>query len=233
MVSQARISSRDFLTFPLAGVGRVGSSWWTRDSSRLIVAVRCPRRSSRRSTRSRSSFDAGSSDATGRLGSRSTARATARASIGSDLPGVREEARARLIRCGGTLTTRRPVASRSRSSRAVSGRQSSTPHTTSVPNRARAHRTASPCPALVEAMVFSPSLRPSALTATSLWVRLWASTPRTTAIAITSPGDEAPYNGTCRQGLQHSSAGRAPVEVHRSVTPGVGIVHDRQPEGAA
>ena len=44
--------------------------------------------------------------ATGKSGSRKTARATANASIGSDLPRVRADARVRAIRCGGTRTTR-------------------------------------------------------------------------------------------------------------------------------
>ena len=73
-------------------------------------------------------------------------RATASASIGSDLPRVRAEARAWAINFGGTRTTCWPAVIRSRSSRADRCRQSSIAHTTSAPNRSRAHITASACP---------------------------------------------------------------------------------------
>src|ERR1700756_5461655 len=109
--------------------------------------------------------------------------------MGSDSPRSREEARDRLIRCGGTLTTASPSASRSRSSREVTARQYSTPQTRSVPNLLRAHCTPSPCAALVVAMVFWPSLPPVLLTATRVWVFLWASTPITTSIADYSKED--------------------------------------------
>ncbi len=55
-----------------------GSSSWTRHSNRLIVEVRCATRTSRRSTNNFSSRDTSSWEATGKSGSRRTARATAR-----------------------------------------------------------------------------------------------------------------------------------------------------------
>src|SRR5437764_8794271 len=61
----------------------------------------------------------------GRSGSRNAARARARASIGSDLPGVRPLRRVRAISLVRTRTTVSPAASRSASSRRVTCRQSS------------------------------------------------------------------------------------------------------------
>ena len=110
--------------------------------------------------------------------------------MGSDLPSSRDDARDRLIRCGGTLITFCPAANRSRSSRAVSERQSSTPHTTAVPKRARTQRMASVWDWPSVPMVFCASLRPSWSTATRVWVRRWASTPTTTSsITRSSAGD--------------------------------------------
>src|ERR1700756_5847005 len=147
--------------------------------------------------------------------------------MGSDSPRSREEARDRLIRCGGTLTTASPSASRSRSSREVTARQYSTPQTRSVPNLLRAHCTPSPCAALVVAMVFWPSLPPVLLTATRVWVFLWASTPITTSIADYSKEDRPAglFGRTAR--LASFLRARAVVVV----SPGVGNVHASQPEG--
>jgi hypothetical protein len=78
--------------------------------------------------RSFSSHDTGSWKATGKVGSRSTARATASASMGSDLPHSRADARLRAIKCGGhRFTGHGPPASKSRSSRPVTYRLSSRP----------------------------------------------------------------------------------------------------------
>ncbi|CAN5522256.1 hypothetical protein BH09ACT7_BH09ACT7_08310 [soil metagenome] len=47
----------------------------------------------------------------------------------------------------------------------------------SVPNFARTHLSAVVWPIVVVGTVFSPSLSPTSLTTTMVWVRLWASTP--------------------------------------------------------
>ena len=73
--------------------------------SRWMCRVRSATRSSRWSTSRRSSRSGPSSVATGRSGFASAARATARASIGSLLPGSRTERRAPAISLGGTRTT--------------------------------------------------------------------------------------------------------------------------------
>ena len=107
-------------------------------------------------------------------------RATASASMGSDLPRSRADTRLRAIRCGGQRTTRHgPAASNSRSRRPVTDRLSSTAHVRSVPNRVVAHCMASACPLLFAETVFWPSLRPPLSMATSVCVRLCASMPMT------------------------------------------------------
>ena len=108
---------------------------------------------SRRSTSNFNSRDAASCDATGRSGSRRNARATANASIGSDFPRVRADARTIAIIFGGTRTTRWPAVSRSRSSRADRCRQSSIAHTTSPGNDLRTHANALWCPFVVASTV--------------------------------------------------------------------------------
>jgi hypothetical protein len=110
--------------------------------------------------------------AVGRSGSRSAARATARASIGSDLPRARTAWRAPAISHGGTRSTRSPAASRSRSSRPVTCRQSSTAHLRSSGQRRRAQPSSWPCPSVRAATVVWSSWRPAWSTATTVWVSL-------------------------------------------------------------
>ncbi len=109
------------------GAGSATASSTRNQRRRCSWRVRSPTRSSRWSTRRRTSRSGPSSEATGRLGSRRTARATARASIGSLLPGSRPERRAPAISLGETRTTDSPARTSSASSRRDRWRQSSRP----------------------------------------------------------------------------------------------------------
>jgi hypothetical protein len=84
--SQAAMGPKDGPGRRRAVCSRSGSSRCRCQRSRLIALVRSATRCSRWSTSSLTSQDAWSWPAVGRLGSRSAARATASASIGSDLP---------------------------------------------------------------------------------------------------------------------------------------------------
>ena len=90
-----------------------------------------------------------SSVATGRSGSRCTARATARASIGSLLPGSRPERRTPAISLGATRTTDSPARTSSASSRRDNARSPrdpmSGPATGPPSGAARGGRRRSPC----------------------------------------------------------------------------------------
>lgn len=101
-------------------------------------------------------------NAAGRSGSRRAARATATASIRSDLPGERPLLRASPISRGGTRTTRSPRASRKRSSEPETCRQSSSAHSRSGLSE-RAQSNSSPCPRSRAATVRSPSSSPVVL----------------------------------------------------------------------
>jgi hypothetical protein len=122
--SASRARLRGWLSVRAAG-SLPGSSSCRCQRSRLIMRVRSPTRSSRWSTSRRSSRSGPSSLAIGRSGSRSAARATASASIGSLFPNERAPSRAFAISFGGTRTIRSPAASRSRSRRRERCRQSS------------------------------------------------------------------------------------------------------------
>ena len=88
--SQAPSSARGFSRCSDAGCGSAaGSSSWIRCRSRLIVEVRCPTRSSRRSTRSFSSRDTLSRRRDRQIAVPQHRLATASGSMGSDLPRVR------------------------------------------------------------------------------------------------------------------------------------------------
>ena len=176
-----RSSDRGFGAFP-------ESSSWTRHNRLLIVAVRCPTRVSRRSTNSFNSRDTSLWDAMGRSGSRRNARATASASIGSDFPRVRADARTCAIIFGGTRTTGCPAVSRSRSSRADRCRQSSIAHVSPSPNCVLAHDRALPCSGVVASTVSCPSCFPTSSTATNVWVRLCTSAPTTTMMVASFTG---------------------------------------------
>ncbi|CFD65874.1 Uncharacterised protein [Mycobacterium tuberculosis] len=165
-----------------AAGARSGSSSWTSQRNRLIADVRWATRTSRRSVNNFNSRDVSSWVARGRSVSRSTARATASASIGSDLPRLRADLRVWAISLVGTRTTCWPAASRSRSRRADMLRQSSMPQISSRPNCSRAHMMAVACPAVVALTVFSPSWRPTSSVATKVWLYLCASVPTTTMV---------------------------------------------------
>jgi len=122
------------------------------------------------------------------IGSRSTARATASASMGSDLPLSRADSRLLAIKCGGhRFTGHGPPASKSRSRRPVTDRLSSTPQVRPVPKRVMAHRIASACPLLFARTVFSPSLRAPLSMATSVWVLVGIDTDHRHCYATSIP----------------------------------------------
>ncbi len=134
--------------------------------------------------------------ATGRSGSRSATRATANASAGSDLPRCLPLRRAVAISLVGTRTTASPAPSRSRSRRRVTCRQSSRAKRRS--GQRAAHSSVARCPSGVTETVHSSSSRPTSSTATSVWVRLCASTPTTTMVPaslICSWGCGGPIGG--------------------------------------
>src|SRR3954451_5106230 len=111
--------------------------------------------------------------------SRIAARATATASMRSDLPGSRVLSRAPAISLGGTRTTRSPRASKNRSSDPETCRQSSSAQTRSPPTP-RAQRNSSPNERGAAATVTSARARPVASsTAASVCERLWVSAPIT------------------------------------------------------
>ena len=112
--------------------------------------------------------------------SRSAARATASASIGSDLPRVRADRRPRPSASAATRTTRSPRANSQRSNRPDTCRQSSIAHTRS-PSPTRAPTAArSSLPAAEDGTVSQPSCSPvAASTATSVCVLLCGSAPIT------------------------------------------------------
>ena len=122
----------------------VGSSSCRCQRSRCWQRRRSATRSSRWSTSSFSSRSV-SSPARGpsSCGSCSAARATASASIESDLPRVRPRRRCGAVNRGGTRTSRSPAASSACSSPRVTCRQSSTAHSRSSPS-ARAQTTTPP-----------------------------------------------------------------------------------------
>jgi hypothetical protein len=116
----------------------------------------------------------------GSFGSCSAARATARASIGSDLPGTRLACRVWAIRRGGTITTCSTAASRSASSRPATCRQSST----RSGQRWRAQPISSWWSLVrVPRLVVWVSCRPTGSVATTVWLALWGSTPSVATIA--------------------------------------------------
>src|SRR6201999_481669 len=89
--------------------------------------------------------------------------------------------------------------------------------------------TASACPALVAATIFSAILRPTSSTATKVWVCLCTSAPTTTMVvaSIHCEVTVGPVGGHISVGggatLLSSHAGR-------SFTPGADKTHERQPE---
>ena len=156
---------------------RRGSSSCIRHCTLLVVAVRCSTSTSLRSVSSRKSRDTGSCCAPGKSGSRSAARAISVASIESDLPRVRAEARVWAISFVGTRTTDCPALISSCSRRPDTVRTSSIAHVSSGPNFNLAHFSAEALPALVACTVFSPSGCPRLSIATQVCVRLCGSTP--------------------------------------------------------
>lgn len=96
---------------------RSGSRSCRCQRSREMRRVRSPTRSSRWSTSNLTSVERWAGSTAGRFGSRNAARAIAKASIGSDLPGVRTEARVLAISFEGTRTHGWPAASNARSNR--------------------------------------------------------------------------------------------------------------------
>src|SRR5215207_3306310 len=127
---------------------------------------------------STSSFSSrnGCSSGRGRLsrGSRKAARATASASIASDLPRNLPARRSAAISFGGTRTSSSPAPRSSRSSARVSWRQSSSAHSRPAGNDADHASTARSSPA-----VTSASVRPTSSTATAVSECLCTSTPIT------------------------------------------------------
>ena len=106
------------------GMLRPSSSSWRCQRRRASSRVRSATRSSRWSSNSLISRAAGSGRAGGNC-SRSAARATASASIASDLPRRRSPRRSAAISFGGTRTSRSPRASRNDSNPRLTCRQSS------------------------------------------------------------------------------------------------------------
>jgi hypothetical protein len=112
------------------------------------------------------------------------ARATARASMRSDLPRSRLERLVLAIGRVGTRITRSPRAIRNRSNDPDTCRQSSNAHTRSGP-RPRAHRRTASNPRAPTAAVFSSSISPvAAATAASVCELLCMSAPSTTIICV-------------------------------------------------
>ncbi len=178
------------------------------------MRVRSCTRSSRWSTSSRTSRSGPSRRAVGKFGSLSAARATASASIGSDLPNERALLRALAISFGGTRTIRSPAASRSRSSRRERWRQSSTAHDRS-PLCLAAHATSSRWSPLVVPVVRCASCRPWASTNTTVCERLCASIP-----IITMRLSLLPLEGLARDrsaGISQLGRCHAPLKPRRPV----------------
>ena len=146
-----------------------------------MLRVRSATRCSRWSTRSLRSKHSWSRWAAGRSGSRSAARATARASIGSDFPRLLAPARALAISLVGTQ--------RHRLTRRRSGRGAVGPRRVARPGRptvvaGRQHDdppgTASDARPSVVGTVIMDSRRPASSAATTVWVFLCGSTPSST-----------------------------------------------------
>ena len=111
--------------------------------------------------------------------SRRAARATASASMRSDLPRSRAPRRASAMSLVGTRTTRSPRPIKKRSKEPATCRQSSSAHTRSPPRR-RAQRNSSAKPRAPTPTVFSPCSSPvPAATAAIVCERLWVSAPST------------------------------------------------------
>ena len=171
---------------PRAGISSSGAISCRCQRIRLCRRVRSATRSSRWSTSNLTWRDGPSSWATGRSGSRHAERAIASASIASDLPRVRALRRTLAIICVGTRRTCSPTRNRSASSVRVRCRQSSRAQRRL--GHRPAHAIAARCPSADAANVLAASSRPSSSAATSVCVRLCASTPITTcAGAATLP----------------------------------------------
>ena len=199
---------------------RPGSSSWTRHSKLLIVAVRWRHQVFRRSTSNFSSRDdlvvrrppAGPVPA-------ATARATANASIGSDLPRVRADARASAIIFGGTRTTCCPAVEQiplqpGRQVPAILDR----PHHLATPNCVLRPR-ATPC----HDPSWSPRrsadrAAPTSSTATNVWVRLCTSAPTTTMMVASFTPVRDGWAGR-RTHLSGGDATLLSSHAGRSVTP--------------
>ena len=142
-----------------------------------------------------------------------TARATANASIGSDLPRSLADRRVPAINRGATRTTRSPRATKSRSKRPDTCRQSSIAQTRSGSAKPRPHDTASIAPACVEATVRTPIRRPvAASTATNVCDDLCVSAPITIMCNVPfldNPGGGPPAD-TPQSGRSH-----APIKSRR------------------
>jgi hypothetical protein len=217
---------------------RSGSRSCRCQRNRFWIRVRSATRSSRWPTSSLISRAGPSRWAWGRLGSGNAARATASASIGSDLPGGRLAWRALAIRRGGTNTTCSPAASRSVSSRPATCRQSSTAQVRSGTaqvrsgQRWRAQAISSWWSLVRVARVVAwVSCRPTWLAATTVWLALWGSTPSVTIIQ--APPVQAAHPGRA-SGHGSVGQGHAPIKPRwsaRVVMTG-GTMHGCQPRSA-
>lgn len=156
-------------------------------------------RSSRRSTRSLRSRDGPGGVASGKLGSHRKARPIASASMGSDFPRVRAEARVRARGFVGTRTTRWLAVRRSCSSLLVTARTSSMAQVRSGPNCVLAQSRPAAWPDAVASTTVSARWRPSGLTATSVWVALCASTPMITMVGTRQFGAASSWAGWSRR----------------------------------
>lgn|GEM_PF-6634286 len=156
------------------------------------------------------------SSAVGKSSSRSATRATASASIGSDLPGSRPERRIPAMSRVWTRTTLCPASRRSASSRRVRCRQSST--ATRAPWNCSSQLKIFRCPSARASTVSTAIRLPTSSTATSVCQFLWASTPTTVIPDLRAVTDgTAPLNK-----IGHASVGHEQAGSYQATTPNSG-----------